>query len=131
MICTAPFFYEEHSHPLDFYRYTQFGFRHQMDVAGFKIERLDWMEGYFGTVAYQLETAFKYLPSSPSQIAPGIVGLLSAPLITFARGLFWVGAQGFYRLDVRTKYTERGFPKNYVLITYKPQSGLVPADGGT
>src|SRR5687768_9225332 len=60
MICTAPLFYEEHEEPYDFFRYTQFAWRHLIREAGLTLERLDWMEGYMGTVAYQLETSAKY-----------------------------------------------------------------------
>lgn len=49
MIYSAPLFYEEHETPYDFYRYTQFGVRHLMETTGFVIERLDWLEGYFGS----------------------------------------------------------------------------------
>ena len=66
MIYTGPLFYEEHEQPYDFYRYTQFGLRYLFDSAGYVIERLDWLEGYFGTVGYQLNT-HGALPSSQAK----------------------------------------------------------------
>lgn len=116
MICTAPLFYEEHEQPYDFYRYTQFGWRHLCSKAELEIERLDWMEGYVGTVAYQLETAAKYLPDRPAQIMSGPHGYLLWPVMSGVRLLFGVIARGFYILDENMKYTRRGFPKNYVVV---------------
>ncbi len=116
MICTAPLFYEEHEQPYDFYRYTQFGWRHLLGESGFEIERLDWMEGYFGTVAYQLQTASRYLPKSPGQIAPGALGWVALPVVIGAKLAFKVLARIFYILDERRRYIARGFPKNYVVI---------------
>lgn len=120
MICTAPLFYEEHEKPYDYYRYTQFGWQYLMKKAGFEIVRIDWMEGYFGTVAYQLETARRYLPAGPSKIAPGLLGWFSFPVVLAARTIFYFLAHLFYRIDEAKKYTEQGFPKNYVVIVRKP-----------
>lgn len=120
MICTAPLFYEEHQVPYDFYRYTQFAWRYMLTAVGLEIERLDWMEGYFGTVAYQMSTAAKYLPIKPSKISPGVIGWVTFPIIVLSKlafkGLGWL----FAKLDERSRYTERGFPKNYVAIVRKP-----------
>jgi SAM-dependent methyltransferase len=117
IICTAPLFYEEHEQPYDFYRYTQFGWRHLMEGAGFVIERLDWMEGYFGTVAYQLETASKYLPCRSQ---PGLLGLAMSPILISCKLAFRWLALIFYRLDEAQRYTASGYPKNYVVIVAKP-----------
>jgi SAM-dependent methyltransferase len=120
MICTAPLFYEEHEKPYDFYRYTQFGWHHLMREAGLEVVRLDWMEGYFGTVAYQLETASRYLPMRPRQIAPGLIGFLAAPMMLASKAMFRLLARLFYALDERIRYTANGYPKNYVVLVRKP-----------
>jgi SAM-dependent methyltransferase len=127
MIASAPLFYEEHETPYDFYRYTQFAFRHLFAQAALEIETLDWLEGYFGTVAYQLETAAKYLPIRPALIAPGIAGYLASPCVAALKAIFAVTAIVFYRLDVRKPYKERGFPKNYVVVARKPADAGKPA----
>lgn len=119
MICTAPLFYEEHEKPYDFYRYTQFAWRRLMQNAGFEIERLDWMEGYFGTVAYQLETASKYLPAAIRSDTT-LVNILSVPLLIFCKSLFRALAWIFYSLDERKRFTASGYPKNYICIVRKP-----------
>ncbi|MEP9351032.1 methyltransferase domain-containing protein [Xanthobacter sp. KR7-225] len=121
MIATAPFFYEEHDQPYDFFRYTQYAWRRMMADAGFVIEDLHWMEGYLCTVAYQLHRAWRYLPGRPSDIAPGILGWVAAPLIWACGPIFRVLAQIFYRIDEQHRYTSKGFPKNYVCIVSKPE----------
>ncbi len=98
MICTAPLFYEEHEQPYDFYRYTQFAWRHMLGKVGFELEQL----------------------IRPQSIAPGISGWLSSPVLAGSRLLFRGLAKFFYVLDERRRFTEKGFPKNYVAIVRKP-----------
>lgn len=121
MICTAPLFYEEHERPYDFYRYTQFGWRFMMKEACFEILEIDWMEGYFGTVAYQLETAAKYLPTRPHQVIPGMLGWVAVPVVALSRPMFSLLARFFYAIDEQGRYTKSGFPKNYVVTVRKPR----------
>lgn len=86
MIYTGPLFYEEHEQPYDFYRYTQFGLRHLFESADFSIERLDWLEGYFGTVGYQLNSMYRYLPWRPGQFRRGLAGYGLAAVMTVLKG---------------------------------------------
>jgi SAM-dependent methyltransferase len=120
MICSAPLFYEEHEKPYDFYRYTQFAWRHLMKEAGFEILSLEWMEGYFGTVAYQLKTSSSYLPIRAYRVVPGLLGWLAVPVVIFSRIIFRVLASFFYILDENGKHTSSGYPKNYLVIVRKP-----------
>lgn len=53
---SQPFYYEEHEQPYDFYRYTQFGLRHLLQTARFRVEEMFWLEGYVGTLAYHTRT---------------------------------------------------------------------------
>ena len=106
MLCTAPFFYEDHEQPYDFYRYTSFAHRYLLPRAGFTVERIDWLEGYVGTVAYQLEGAARHLPRG--------IGWL--PI----RALFAALSLLFHRLDMRHRHTASGYPKNYVVLARKP-----------
>lgn len=119
-LCTAPLFYEEHEQPYDFYRYTQFGWRDLMAKAGLEIESLDWMEGYFGTVAYQLDTAARYLPTRPAGAAKSWRGALTPLIMIIVKRLFAALSRMFSRIDVRSKHTVSGYPKNYVVIVRKP-----------
>ena len=59
---STPLFYAEHEQPYDYYRYTQYGLRHQLASVGFEVECLEWLEGYAGTAAYQLQEMVLRLP---------------------------------------------------------------------
>lgn len=120
MIYSAPLFYPEHEQPYDFYRYTQFGVRYLMGSAGFAVERLDWLEGYFGTVGYQLDRMASDLPYRPRELAPGAAGYLLAPVVLAFRGLFLIGSPLFHWMEKRSKFKRKGYPKNYVAIVSKP-----------
>ncbi|MEL7155623.1 MAG: class I SAM-dependent methyltransferase [Actinomycetota bacterium] len=119
MIYSGPLFFEEHEQPYDFYRYTRFGVRHLFERGGFQVERLDWLEGFFGTVGYQLNRMARYLPSRPRQLGGGLTGLLLAPSMVVLRSVFAALSVGFHRLELRAKVVDRGYPKNYVAILTK------------
>ncbi len=119
MIYTGPLFYEEHEQPYDFYRYTQFGLRHMFSSAGFVIERLDWLEGYFGTVAYQLRGMSRYLPWRPSHLRLGLFGYALAPAMLLFKATCKALSVSFHRLEMRSKFVAQGYPKNYVVIARK------------
>ncbi len=119
IICTVPLFYEEHLQPYDFYRYTQFAHNYLFKEVGLSIERLEWLEGYFGTVAYQLETAFKYLPVNPNKLGGMLVGVILCPIICTVKIIFLLLSFMFYRIDINIKFTSMGFPKNYIIIARK------------
>lgn len=57
---SVPFFYEQHEIPHDYYRYTTFGLKYLLETANFHVRRLQWLEGYYGTLAYQLATAVRF-----------------------------------------------------------------------
>lgn len=118
IIITVPFFYQEHEKPYDFFRYTQFGLRHLLEESGYEIKRLEWLEGYFGTVAYQLKMAQQYLPLSVDS-NKNIGQLIYFPLLLICRVAFFLLSAVFYRLDTKFKFTNMGYPKNYVVIAEK------------
>ncbi len=119
MIYTGPLFYEEHEQPYDFYRYTQFGVRYLFDSAGFVIDRLDWLEGYLGTMGYQLNTMGRYLPFKPREIGGGLAGYGLAPFMLVLKMIFVACSVLFHRLEKRVKVTSAGYPKNYVAFLSK------------
>lgn len=119
MIYTGPLFYEEHEQPYDFYRYTQFGLRHLFNSAGFVIDRLDWLEGYFGTVGYQMNRMSRYLPWRPSHLHGGFIGYGLSPIMALLKVCFAACSILFHRLEKRVKFQARGYPKNYVVIASK------------
>ncbi|MGK9242367.1 class I SAM-dependent methyltransferase [Inquilinus limosus] len=125
MIFTAPLFYEEHEQPYDFYRYTQFAVRYLFEGAGFRIDRLDWMEGYYGTVAHQANRMARHLPSRPAGVAPGLLGYALAPLMLLFRMQMAATGLAFHWLEMKQKVTDRGQPKNYVAILSKPSADQI------
>lgn len=120
MIYSAPLYFEEHEQPYDFYRYTQFAVRYLYERAGFKIERLEWLEGYYSTVAHQAHRMAMHLPSRPADIAPGILGYALAVPMFALRVQMAMASLFFHRLEMKHKVTGRGHPKNYVAIVQKP-----------
>ena len=120
LIYSAPLFYEEHEKPHDFYRYTQFGVRYLFAQAKFEIERLDWLEGYFGTLGYQWGTAAQALPRRRQDYGGGVVGLFAASAAVVLRPVLAGLSAAMHRLEMRHKLTSAGYPKNYIVIARKP-----------
>jgi SAM-dependent methyltransferase len=118
MICTVPLFYEEHEQPYDFFRYTQFSLAYLFSKAGFQIERIEWMEGFFGTCGYMLQTILMYMPWRYR--GPWLLSFTITPLLLATKVFALFCAAALYRLDLKWKITNIGFPKNYVVIAAKP-----------
>jgi SAM-dependent methyltransferase len=125
IFCSVPLFFAEHQIPHDYYRYTRFALRRLFDEAGFEIVRISWLEGYFGTVAYQFQVMQKSLPKGVDAlraIEPGWRIVYLAPLVTLTRHLAGFLGSAFTSADARWKYTKSGMPKNYVVIGRKPEA---------
>jgi SAM-dependent methyltransferase len=118
---STPLFYAEHEQPYDFYRYTQFGLRHVVVEAGFEVVRLEWLEGYLGTVSYQLDMASRTLPLRPGRYGGGASGLGAALVVLLLRPLFFVLSLWLARLDAGGRHVAAGHPKNYCLIARRPE----------
>lgn len=126
---SAPLFYEEHEVPHDYFRYTRYGLQHLLKEAGFVVEEIDWLEGYFGTLAYQAHRASSLLPATRHTAGPvgrlmlGAGGIAVRPLL---RALAW----GFRWLDIRYKVTDVGQCKNYTVVAVAAEDGTgSPEDG--
>jgi len=120
MICTVPLFYEEHEQPFDFFRYTQFAHRFLFKQAGFEVERIEWLEGFFGTCGYMFQVIYHYLPVKLPGTPP--IAFLATPFLLIMKALSLMAAGLFYRLDLRWKVIDHGFPKNYVIFAGKPDN---------
>lgn len=123
IFCSVPLFFQEHQAPYDFFRYTQYGLRKLFTDAGFEIVRLEWLEGFFGTVAYEFRHMYFHLPSdvaSMRALGPRWRLLYLAPLIFVTRRLAYFLSGAFARADLRWKHTASGMPKNYVVVARKP-----------
>jgi SAM-dependent methyltransferase len=94
---STPLFYEEHEQPYDFFRYTQFSLRRLFGEAGFSDVKIEWLEGYWGTVSYEL------------QVAARSIGRPFGRILTTA-------GNAFARADLRRKRTDIGHPKNYTIV---------------
>jgi SAM-dependent methyltransferase len=121
MLCSAPLFYEEHERPFDYFRYTQYAHRLLMEQAGFRIDWLEWMEGYFGTLGYQCQGMAQHIPLNPGYyLRRSVWPILFWPFAIAIKIAAVPMAALFYRLDMAMKITDRGYPKNYVLSVTKP-----------
>lgn len=100
MWVSAPLFYEEHETPYDFNRYTQFAWQRMAVDAGLTVESIYWLEGYYGTISYQLSMASRALPA------------VWLPV----KFLCYLLASVFGFLDTKFKITNTGMPKNYCCV---------------
>lgn len=116
---TQPFYYEEHEQPYDFYRYTQFGLKHLLNEAGFEIEEMFWLEGYLGTLSYQLDQASRHLPINRQAYGGGWIGETAAVGMRVIKPALLVLSLLFSRLDLRHKHVGSGHCKNYSVIAVK------------
>jgi len=120
LYASAPLFYEEHEQPYDFFRYTRDGLRSILERAGFDLRELNNLEGYCGTLSYQLGTAAASLPLHPRHYGGGVRGVVAGLAACVLRPLFR-GLSGFYgHIDVRHKLDTTGYPKNHTVVAAKP-----------
>jgi hypothetical protein len=115
---TAPLFYAEHEQPYDFYRYTQFGFRHQLTSAGFEVDDISWLEGYGGTVSYQLRQAVVNLPQRSQHYGGGLLGAATSAAVAILKVPMLGLATLLAAADIRHKYVGSGQCKNYSVIAH-------------
>jgi hypothetical protein len=97
--------YEEHEQPYDFYRYTQFALRHLLREAGFSVCQLEWMEGYYGTLSYQLHFASMNLSGTGRSLGRILVALALE-----------IAARWCTQADLRQRVTTYGMPINYCVV---------------
>lgn len=122
ILCTAPLFFHEHQKPYDFFRYTQFALTKLFEDAGFENVRIEWLEGYFGTVSYQFHLMHQWLPEARS-LDPGWRLVYLGPMLWGTRTMAGLLRGAFARAELRWKYTQRGMPKNYVVRATRPKIG--------
>ncbi|MCB0121138.1 MAG: class I SAM-dependent methyltransferase, partial [Caldilineaceae bacterium] len=116
---STPLFFEEHEVPHDYYRYTRYGLRYLLEKSGFQIQQMAWLEGYYGTIAYQLKTMALALPRTPQDYGGDSISYLLLPFMVLLKVIFGGLTVFFTRLDLRYKYTERGHCKNYAAVAVK------------
>lgn len=123
IFCSVPLFYAEHQQPYDYYRYTQFALKRVFEEAGFDIMRIEWLEGYFGTIAYQFAMMHRQLPADLAAVKALGVGkrraVRVAPTLLFTRWMAGRLSRFYAEADGEWKYTAGGMPKNYVVVARK------------
>lgn len=117
---SAPLSFHEHEVPHDYFRYTQYGWQRLIADAGLELLRIEWLQGYFGTIAYQLNQARHFLPIAPRHFGGGAVGLCGSMLAVLLRPLFFAAALAFSRIDRRHRYTHGGHPLDYCVVARRP-----------
>lgn len=110
---SVPLYYAEHDAPLDYYRYTRYGFEHLLTSVGFELERIEPLEGYYGTLSYQFHVAMYGLPRRPEHYGGGVVGLVMMPVAAMLRVQFRALWFHFEQLDVRHKHVSTGHCINH------------------
>ena len=121
---TAPLFFQENEPPYDFFRFTQHGLRHLLKQADFQEARLEWLEGYAGTVSYQLGMALRSLPRTPSGLGGGAFGILASAVVWLSLPMLAALSWLLARADVRRKSVDRGMCKNYVVVARRASEPL-------
>jgi len=116
---SAPLYFQEHETPFDYFRYTQYGWRAMLSAAGFEVERIEWAQGYLGTVAYQMNLARHCLPKNASDFGGGIAGIASVILVNAVRPIFTIMAWWLNRMDRRYRYTGAGHCLDYCVVANK------------
>ena len=120
---SAAFSYAEHEVPYDFFRYTRFGLRFLAEKAGFRILEIDWLEGYFGSLAYQFDLAARLLPTkvrTTGAISAMVGQILLSVFLLAVRCISFIFSLILSRLELHYKLTEQGFGKNCTMIAVKP-----------
>jgi SAM-dependent methyltransferase len=116
---TAPFYFEEHEAPNDYFRFTQFGIQHLMTKCGFQTKRLEWLEGYLGTVSYEMMKIARMLPVDPRAFGHPIFGILFSIFAVVLKPTAFLISLSFSLLDTFHKHTSSGHSKNYALVATK------------
>ncbi len=115
LLVTVPFVAELHEEPHDHYRYTRLGIRGLLERAGFLVESVAPLSGYFSTMAHL--TRVGGLAMRPTGSRPRAGTRLAALVLQGASLLMARPARALDRLDAR-----RGLPLGWVAL------GSVPRD---
>lgn len=126
---TAPLTMPEHGfpqeRPRDSFRYTRFALQDLMREAGFKDLQMDWLEGYFGTLAHETWLfSNSPIPRRPSFYGGGVRGTLTGVSIAAAQTALRRAVPKLMRMDQEHRLTTVGVPRNYTIIARKPASAI-------
>ena len=85
---------------------TEFAYRHLLQVVGFQIERLEWLDGYFATASFQLECAATWLPRRPSAFGRGRTAVATATAVAITRPVLKALSIALSRAELQRKHTQ-------------------------
>lgn len=119
LLFSNPLFFEENLEPQDYYRFTQYGLRLLLEESSLCIEELEWVEGYYGTLSYQLRSAFTHLPLLPKFQRRTLIALAAIVAGLVSKPFFLLASVCFARLDKVARIIDRGYLKNYYIIARK------------
>jgi len=123
---SVPFSYAEHAQPEDYFRFTQFGLRHICEDAGLEVGEVEWVEGYLGTLAYQMTEAAVLLPrllNSATAVDPEVRDLL-----TQIQSMATTWVPHLAGADLANRETSIGSPINYLVVARKPDVAASDAE---
>jgi hypothetical protein len=83
------------------------------------VKHLDWLEGYYTTLAYQVDIARKSLRRQPAAYGGGLRGVAFAAAVTMLRPVLGGLTNVLAQLDTRVKLTTGGHCKSYVAVATK------------
>jgi SAM-dependent methyltransferase len=86
LLLVAPHEWEEHQQPHDYYRYTQYGLRHLLSQAGFQIEELCPVGGFFRLLSRRLLNALQFFPG-PLILVAAVIFVPPALVLPLLDGL--------------------------------------------
>lgn len=120
---SAPFFFPEHEVPYDFYRYTRYGLRFLFEKAGFQMQEIRWLEGYFGSLGFQMRLAAHAVALAPSAYPIKWFGFVFWPVLFLIKLGCFALAFLFYFFEMQTGFVGEGFGKNFCGMAVKPRHG--------
>jgi SAM-dependent methyltransferase len=103
LLLIAPHAWEEHQQPHDYFRYTRYGLEYLLCKAGFQIEEMRPVGGFFRLLSRRLMNALQFFPG---------------PLVVLAAILFVPPALLFPLLDPLDR--QRNFTLGYICVARKP-----------
>lgn len=106
-VYTAPLFWHIHEPPRDFFRYTEFGLRHLFEGAGFEIEELVPLSGFWVTATAELGYYLQRFRRGP--LAPVVDALVAV--------MNWTAP----RLDVG-RLRDESFTWMYLVVARRPEA---------
>jgi hypothetical protein len=94
-----------------------------LESTGYTVRTIEWLEGYYGTLSYQLRVQARDLPIHPRYYGGRVVGVASAAAVLMLKPLFAISSILFSRLDLRYKFVSAGHCKNYTIVAIKGNKG--------